>query len=95
MDTSKYDTYVTHQQGVHFFTRGILSNFDDCPQKFVDVDSKQAYQWSYCVEALREDLAEEVMLTITPLESKRIASVIKTPGSNWHDIKYGIMEMIL
>ena len=35
------------------------------------------------------------MQVITPLEVKRIASVIKTPDSNWHDIKYGVMEKIL
>ena len=98
MDTAKCEAYITHQPGVHFFNRGILSNFDDCPLKFEDVDfrsSEQAYQWSACVEALREDLAEEVMQAITPLEAKRIASIIKTPDSNWYDIKYGVMEKIL
>ena len=72
MDTAKCEAYITHQPGVHFFNRGILSNFDDCPLKFEDVDfrsSEQAYQWSACVEALREDLAEEVMQAITPLRS--------------------------
>ena len=56
--------YITHQPGVQFVNRGILSNFDDCPLKFEDVDfrsSEQAYQWSACVEALREDLAEEAI----------------------------------
>ena len=38
---------------------------------------------------------QQVIQAITPLEDKRIASVIKTPDSNWHGIKYGVIERIL
>ena len=98
METAKCEAYISDKPGVHFFNRGILSNLDDCTLKFEDVDfrsSEQAYQWSTCVEELREDLAEEVIQAITLLEAKCIASVFKTPDYIWHDIKYGVMERIL
>ena len=56
-DTNKCPAYVAQQPGVHFFSRGILSNFEECPLKFEDFDfrsSEQAYHWSACVEALRD-----------------------------------------
>ena len=73
-DTDKCPAYVAQQPGVHFFSRGILSNFEECPLKFEELDfrsSEQAYQWSACVEALRDDLAEEVMKSTTPREAKK------------------------
>ena len=57
-----------------FFINKILSNFDKCSVKFEEIDftsSEQAYQWSACVEELREDLAEEVMKANILLESHR------------------------
>ena len=97
-DTGKCPAYVDQQPGVHFFSSGILSNFEECPLQFEELDfrsSEQAYQWSACVEALRDDLAEEVMKSTTPREAKNIASAIKTPDSNWHDLKFGVMERVL
>ena len=91
-------TYVAQQPGVHFFSRGIQSNFEECPLKLEELDyrsSEQANQWSVCVEALRDNLAEEVMKSATPREANNIASAIKTPDSNWHDLKFGVMEKVL
>ena len=59
-----------------------------------DLQSR-VYQLSACVEALRDDFAEGVMKSTTPCEAKNIASTIKMPDSNWHDLKYGVMERVL
>ena len=66
--------------------------------KFEDIDfitSEHAYQWSACVEQLRDDLAEKVIKSKTPHEAKYIASPVKSPDSNWHSIKYEVMERVL
>ena len=92
------EAYIPEQPDVHFFTGGILSNFNMCSVQFEEIDftsSEQAYQWSACVEKLREDLAEEVMKANSPSEAKRIASAVKTVDSNWHNVKYGVMEKVL
>ena len=44
---------------------------------------------------MRDDLAEEVIQSTTPRDAKRIASDVKTPDSNWHKIKYNVMERVL
>ena len=47
------------------------------------------------VESMRDDLAEEVIQSTTQRDAKHIASDVKTPDSNWHKIKYNVMERVL
>ena len=97
-DTSKCEAYEAEQPNVHFFTQGILSNFEPCPVTFQGIQfitSEHAYQWSACVEDLRDDLAEEVIMSKSPLEAKKIASAVKSDSSNWHKIKFSVMEKVL
>ena len=66
--------------------------------KFEDIDfisSEHAYQWNACVEELRADLAEKVIKAKTTREAKNIASAVKNSDSNWHKIKYEVMESVL
>ena len=84
-DIIKCDAYQAEQTNVHYITRGILSNFGIC----------KMYQWKACVESMRDDLAEAVIQSTTPRDAKRIASDVKTPDSNWHKIKYNVMEIVL
>ena len=97
-DIIKCDAYHAEQTNVHYITRGILSNFGICKMNFEGIDflsSEHGYQWNACVESMRDDLAEEVIQSTTPRDAKRIASDIKTPYSNWHKIKYNVMERVL
>ena len=66
--------------------------------KFEDIDfisSEHAYQWNACIDQLRDDLAENVIKSKTPREAKEIASAVKETDSNWHKIKYDVMERVL
>ena len=97
-DTKKCEAFEPSQENVHYITNGILSNFGECSMKFEDIDfisSEHAYQWNACVEELRDDLAEKVIKAKTPREAKDIASAVKNSDSNWHKIKYEVMERVL
>ena len=97
-DTKKCEAFEPSQENVHYITNGILSNFGECSMKFEDIDfisPEHAYQWNSCFEELRDDLAEKVIKAKTPREAKDIASVVKNSDSNWHKIKYEVMERVL
>ena len=90
-DIIKCDAYQAEQTNVHYITRGMLSNFGICKTNFEGIDfisSEHAYQWKACVESMRDDLAEKVIQSATPRDAK-------TPDSNWHKIKYDVMERVL
>ena len=97
-EISKCEAFEAEQPTVHFFSRGILSNFDPCPVTYQGINfktSEHAFQWSACVEVLRDDLAEEVIMAKSPHDAKKIASSIQSDHTNWHKIKYGVMEKVL
>ena len=97
-DTKKCEAFEPSQENVHYITNGILSNFGECNMKFEDIDfmsSEHAYQWNACIDQLRDDLAENVIKSKTPREAKEIASAVKETDSNWHKIKYDVMERVL
>ena len=91
-EISKCEAYEAEQPNVHFFSRGILSNFDPCPVTYQGISfltSEHAYQWSACVEVLRDDLAEEP-------RSKRHSIHVRTtrlPLDLWTD-PAGVMELL-
>ena len=91
-DTKKCKAFESNQENVHYITKGILSNFGECNMTFEDIDlisSEHAYEWNACVEELRDDLAENV------LKSDSTRSQSKKTDSNWHKIKYDVMERVL
>ena len=46
------------------------------------ITSEYAYQWSACVEDLRDDLTEKVIMSKSRLEAKPIASGVKSDSSS-------------
>ena len=84
-EISKCEAYEAEQPTVHFFSMAILSNFDPCPVTYQGINfktSEHAYQWSACVEVLKGDLAEEVIIAKCPHDAKEIASSVKSDHSN-------------
>ena len=76
---------MAEQPNGHFFTQGILSNFEPCPVTFQDIKCitlEHAYQWSACIEDLRDDLAEEVITSKSSLDAEKIVSAVKSDSSN-------------
>ena len=97
-ETNVCPAYITEQPDVHYFSRGILSNFSRCVMKYEDnefLTSEHTYQYLACIAQNRRDLADDVMHSTTPREAKAIASRIKNPNGDWHTIKYGVMEKVI
>ena len=97
-NTFMCEAYEPDQDDIHFFRDGILSNFSETELTYQNIKfptAEHAYQWAACVEALRDDLAEEVIQAASPHVAKKIANVLKTPDSEWHHQKYNVMEKVL
>ena len=92
-DIIKCDAYQVEQTNVHYITRASSATLNFEGIYFISSD--HAYQWKACVESMRVDLAEEVIQSTTPRDATSIASDVKTPDSNWHKIKYNVMERVL
>ena len=96
-DVASCPAYVEPNDNIVAFSSGILSNFPKCP---ITVDgtsfptSKHMYQWRACTEAIRDDHAELVVKAATSRDAK-IANKINHDKTNWHYVKFDVMQEIL
>ena len=79
--------------------KNVLCNYYPCKMKLYNQQfksSEQCYQWKFCKHIGRDDLADEILMAMTPEEAKEISSRVPPHlHGTWSRIKIEIMEEIL
>ena len=97
-DIEQCEAYIANQPDVLAFNRGPFSNFDRCDVTMEGrtfITSEHCYQWMAAVEALREDVAEDIIKATSPREAKQLGTQIKSNIPNWDDMKYDVMQSVI
>ena len=97
-DIDQCEAYIASQPDVLAFNRGPFSNFDRCDvtmERRSFITSEHCYQWMSAVEALRDDVAEDIIKAKFPSEAKQLGSQIRSNIPNWNDMKYDVMQSVI